>query len=248
MALLVVLVGAFLSGWAAFAAGTEVPSRLTTVGHGLLGLGVVVLAPWKTVVARRAPVLRVASLVLAAVIVICLVAGFVEVFAGYGLAAGLSPIQVHVGAAFVAVPCWSGTWCGIGGARCSAEPTSAGASCCAPPGSSPASARRTRRWRESAGSRAWPRPADRHRVAPDRAARIPATIWLLDRVPCSRGRPPGTGGRLAIPVSDLDARARAGGGPAGLHQRLVRRRRVVGRALIVAVAGGPAGRGEQHRW
>src|SRR5918997_1267247 len=104
VALLILLVGAFLSGWAAFAVGTDLPSRLATVGHGLLGLGVVVLTPWKTVVARRAPALRVASLALAAVVVACLVAGFVEVFAGYGLLAGVSPIQVHVGAAFVAVP------------------------------------------------------------------------------------------------------------------------------------------------
>src|SRR5829696_9119593 len=104
VALLVVLVGAFLSGGAAFAAGTEVPSRLTTVGHGLLGLGVVVLTPWKTVIARRAPALRVASFALAVVTIVCLGAGFVEVFAGYGLVGGISPIQVHVGAAVVAVP------------------------------------------------------------------------------------------------------------------------------------------------
>src|SRR3712207_524337 len=104
VALLIVLVGAFLSGWAAFAAGTALPSRLATVGHGLLGIGVVMLTPWKTVVVRRAPMLRLASLGLAAVIVVCLAAGFVEVFAGYGLVAGISPMQVHVGAAFVAVP------------------------------------------------------------------------------------------------------------------------------------------------
>src|ERR687893_3020535 len=91
LALLVVLVGAFLSGWAAFAAGTTVPSRLATVGHGLLGLGVVVLTPWKTVIVRRARMLRLVSLGLAAVIIICLVAGFVEVFAGYGLVGGISP-------------------------------------------------------------------------------------------------------------------------------------------------------------
>src|SRR5918998_2616577 len=102
VALLVVLVGAFLSGWAAFAAGTTVPSRLATVGHGLLGLGVVVLTPWKTVVVRRAPALRVASLALAAVIVVCLVAGFVEVFVGYRLGGGLSPIQVPLSAALLA--------------------------------------------------------------------------------------------------------------------------------------------------
>ena len=62
LALLIVLAGAFLTGWLAFAAGTPVPSRLATVGHGLLGLGVVVLVPWKTVVVRRAPMLRLASL------------------------------------------------------------------------------------------------------------------------------------------------------------------------------------------
>jgi hypothetical protein len=104
LALLVVLAGAFLTGWLAFAAGTTVPSRLATVGHGLLGIGVVLLVPWKTVVVRRAPLLRLASLGLIAVIVTCLVTGFIEVFVGYRVFAGLSPIQVHVGAAFVAVP------------------------------------------------------------------------------------------------------------------------------------------------
>jgi hypothetical protein len=104
LALLIVLAGAFLTGWLAFAAGTTVPSRLATVGHGLLGIGVVLLVPWKTVVVRRAPLLRLASLGLIAVIVTCLVTGFIEVFVGYRVFAGLSPIQVHVGAAFVAVP------------------------------------------------------------------------------------------------------------------------------------------------
>lgn len=184
VALLVVLVGAFLSGWAAFAAGTEVPSRLTTVGHGLLGLGVVALTPWKTVVARRAPALRVASLTLAAVILVCLVAGFVEVFVGYGLVAGLSPIQVHVGAAFVAVPLlgWhlirrrrgqvlrrtdlgrrqllrtAGFGVGIGAAYAVLEGAARLAGL--PAGR-----------RIASGS---------HRIAP---AFVPATIWLLDRVP-----------------------------------------------------------------
>ena len=208
MALLVVLVGAFFSGWAAFAAGTEVPSRLTTVGHGLLGLGVVVLTPWKTMVARRAPGLRVASLALAAVIVVCLVAGFVEVFAGYGLAAGLSPIQVHVGAAFVAVPLlvWhlvshrrgqvlrrtdldrrqllrtAGFVAGVGVTYAALEGVGRLAGL--------PSARRI-----ASGS---------HRLAP---AAIPATIWLLDRVPSlpadHRVRVDG----VEIPVADLAAQA-----------------------------------------
>ena len=184
VALLIVLVGAFLSGWAAFAAGTDVPSRVTTIGHGLLGLGVVALTPWKTVVARRAPVLRLASLGLAVVIVVCLIAGFVEVFAGYGLVAGISPIQVHVGAAFVAVPLltWhlvrhrggqalrrsdlgrrqllrtAGFMAGIGAAYAVLEGVGRLAGL--------PSARRI-----ASGS---------HRIAPEA---VPATIWLFDRVP-----------------------------------------------------------------
>ena len=208
VALLVVLVGAFLSGWAAFAAGTEVPSRLTTIGHGLLGLGVVVLTPWKTVVARRAPALRVASLGLAAVIVVCLVAGFVEVFVGYGLFAGLSPIQVHVGAAFVAVPLlvWhlvrhrrrqvlrrtdlgrrqllrtAGFVAGIGAAYAALE--GVGRLVGLP------SARRI-----ASGS---------HRIAP---AAVPATIWLLDRVPSVPADHGVAVDGTQVPVADLAAAA-----------------------------------------
>lgn len=104
LALLVLLVGAFGTGWLAFAAGTPTPARLATVAHGLCGLGVVLLVPWKRVVIARALPIRLASLALILLIVTCLVAGFVEVFGGYGIIAGLSPIQVHVGAALVAVP------------------------------------------------------------------------------------------------------------------------------------------------
>ena len=152
VALLIVLVGAFLSGWAAFAAGTDVPSRVTTIGHGLLGLGVAALTPWKTVVARRAPVQRLASLGLAAVIVVCLIAGFAEVFAGYRLVAGISPIQVHVGAAFVAVPLL--VWHLLRHQdRSRGKLISAGASCCGPRSSSRRSGPGMPHWRELGG---WP--------------------------------------------------------------------------------------------
>ncbi len=104
LALLLLLGGAFLTGWLAFAAGTPVPATAATLSHGLLGLGVVALVPWKNVVVRRAPAITLASLGLLVVIVVCLLAGFVEVFVGFGRVAGLSPIQVHVGAALVAVP------------------------------------------------------------------------------------------------------------------------------------------------
>jgi Oxidoreductase molybdopterin binding domain len=104
LALLVLLIGAFASGWVAFGFGTPGPSTVSTVAHGLLGLGVVVMTPWKSVVIRRAIALRLASLALLAVILTCLTAGFVEVFVGFRVTAPISAIQLHVGAAVVLVP------------------------------------------------------------------------------------------------------------------------------------------------
>jgi Oxidoreductase molybdopterin binding domain len=104
VALLVVLVGAAATGVLAFAAGTPILARLATVVHGLFGLAVVLLVPWKTVIVRRAPTLRVASLALVVLIGVCIASGLVEVFLGYGVIWQLSPIQVHVGSAALAAP------------------------------------------------------------------------------------------------------------------------------------------------
>lgn len=104
IALLVVLVGAFASGVLAFAVGTPGPARVTTVAHGVFGVGVVLLIPWKSVVVSRSARLHPGSLALIALVAICLAAGFVQVFGGYGVVLGVTPIQVHVGAALVAVP------------------------------------------------------------------------------------------------------------------------------------------------
>ena len=206
VALLIVLVGAFLSGWAAFAAGTAVPSRLTTVGHGLLGLGVVVLTPWKTVVVRRAPTLRLASLALVAVIILCLAAGFVEVFAGYGLVGGISPIQVHVGAAFVAVPLLAWHLLRHPGQAPRLTDLSR-RQLLRTAGFMPASGRDMPCWRESVGSPDC-RPPGGSPAGPtgSHPDAIPATIWLLDRVPevpaDHRVRVDG----IAVSVSELTAR------------------------------------------
>ncbi len=207
LALLVVLAAAFVTGWLAFGAGRPISATLATTAHGLLGLAVVALVPWKTVVVRRAPALRIASLLLVAVIVICLIAGFVEVFAGYGIRAGLSPIQVHVGAAAVAVGLlgWhvlrhrrqrprrsdlsrrrlltAGLFAiGVGAGYAALEGVG-----------------------RLAGSRSASRlPTGSHRLDP---GRFPATIWLFDRVPAVSnahqvivtGRP--------VPVTALDTQA-----------------------------------------
>lgn len=104
LALFAVLVGAFLTGWLSFAAGTPVPAWLATVSHGLFGLGVVALVPWKSVVVNRASARHLASWALLGLVALCLIAGFVQVFVGYRYILGVSPIQAHVGAALVAVP------------------------------------------------------------------------------------------------------------------------------------------------
>jgi hypothetical protein len=104
VALLVVLVGTAATGVLAFAAGTPIPARLATVAHGLFGLAVVLLVPWKTVIVRRAATLRLASLALVVLIGVCIASGLVEVFGGYGVIWRLSPIQIHVGSAALAIP------------------------------------------------------------------------------------------------------------------------------------------------
>ncbi len=103
VALLTVLAVAFVTGWLGFATSGSAKATLVTVAHGAAGLAAVGLVPWKQAVIRRATRWRIASLALLAVVVLCLVAGFVQVFGGYGIIAGLSPIQVHVGAAVVLV-------------------------------------------------------------------------------------------------------------------------------------------------
>jgi hypothetical protein len=181
-ALLALCVGAFFSGWVGFAVGTPVPATLATVAHGLFGLGVVGLIPWKSAIVGRARAIPVAGWLLMVLVVVCLVAGFVQFFVGYGFLLGLSPIQVHVGAALVSVPLFA--WHVL--------------------------RRRPQRWRRADVSRRmllrtglWTAAAGvayagvvgvagRTRGGAGRVATgsgrldadaIPATIWLLDRVP-----------------------------------------------------------------
>lgn len=104
LALIVALLGSFVSGWLAFGIGTPVPAAITTVTHGVFGLMLVVLIPWKNAVVARAPGKAIASRTLLGVIVLCVVAGVVAVLGGFRTYAGLTPMQVHVGAALIAVP------------------------------------------------------------------------------------------------------------------------------------------------
>jgi DMSO/TMAO reductase YedYZ molybdopterin-dependent catalytic subunit len=104
VALLVVLLAAAASGVCAFAAGTPIPAKITTLAHGIFGLALVLLVPWKAVIVRRASAMRASSLILVALIGICIASGLVEVLFGYGVLWRLSPMQVHVGSAASAAP------------------------------------------------------------------------------------------------------------------------------------------------
>ena len=104
VALLAVLLAAAATGALAFAAGTPIPARIATLTHGVFGLALVVLVPWKTVIVRRALVMRTTSLILLALIAICIASGLVQVFLGYGVLWRLTPMQIHVGSALLAAP------------------------------------------------------------------------------------------------------------------------------------------------
>ncbi|HEV2928008.1 MAG TPA: molybdopterin-dependent oxidoreductase, partial [Propionibacteriaceae bacterium] len=158
-------------------------------------------------VVRRAPALRLASLGLAAVIILCLAAGFVEVFAGYGLVAGISPIQVHVGAAFVAVPLL--VWHLLRHPRQIPRPADLGRRQLLRTAVFVAAIGAGYAVMEGVGRLAGLPSARRiasgsHRIAPNA---IPATIWLLDRVPVLASDHRVLVDGVAMPVSELTGRA-----------------------------------------
>ncbi|HEU0042420.1 MAG TPA: molybdopterin-dependent oxidoreductase [Jiangellaceae bacterium] len=110
VALLVLLTFAFATGWAAFGTGTTTPGRIVTALHGAAGLALVLLVPWKSVIVRRSRAFRSASwrgavgVILGVLVAVSILAGVVHVLGGFRTYAGLTPMQVHVGAAVLAVP------------------------------------------------------------------------------------------------------------------------------------------------
>jgi DMSO/TMAO reductase YedYZ molybdopterin-dependent catalytic subunit len=106
--LLVVLVVALASGGLAFAAGTGW-GRPVVVGHGLAGLAVLVLAPWKSVIVRRGLARRTGpgrwvSVAFGVAVLVAVAAGLAHATGILVEAGPVSAMQAHVGAALVAVP------------------------------------------------------------------------------------------------------------------------------------------------
>lgn len=105
--LLVLLGVAFLTGWLAFSFATA-PARWSLVLHATSGIAIVVLLPWKSIVARRGigrpRPRRWMSIVLAVLVLTSLVAGLGH---STGVLVSLGPLtamEFHVGAAIAAVP------------------------------------------------------------------------------------------------------------------------------------------------
>jgi DMSO/TMAO reductase YedYZ molybdopterin-dependent catalytic subunit len=121
LALLAVLVVALVSGGLAFAVGTGW-GRPVVVAHGVAGLAVLVLAPWKSVVvrrglARRSDPGRWASVAFGVLVLVAVAAGLAHATGALARVGPVSAMQVHVGAALVAVPLLIWHAAARGGAR-----------------------------------------------------------------------------------------------------------------------------------
>src|SRR5919108_4291648 len=107
LALLALLAVAVATGALAYSIGTGWV-RVVLVGHGVAGLAIVALAPWKSVIARRGIKRRgprsVPSIILSPLVGVAIVFGVLH---GTGALVSMGPVtamQLHVGAALVAMP------------------------------------------------------------------------------------------------------------------------------------------------
>jgi hypothetical protein len=109
LALLGLLALAFLSGWVAFMLSGR-PARATLVLHGAAGVAIVLLVPWKTLLSaasvrrRRGRSLWWPSLVLLVGVAISILFGVVHSAGRPYLPAGLTAMELHVGAALAVLP------------------------------------------------------------------------------------------------------------------------------------------------
>ena len=107
LALLALLVGAFGTGWVAFGIEGSPESRAVSVVHGVAGLGILVLAPWKSVIVRgglRRRRRHALAVAFAVAVAVSLLAGIAHATFGRFEVAGVSALDVHVGSAVAAVP------------------------------------------------------------------------------------------------------------------------------------------------
>ena len=104
LALLVLLIGALVTGALAFAIGGGW-AFWALAAHGVVGLALILLAPWKSVISarglRRARPGTPASVLLAVLVVITIASGIAH---AVGVWTGGLAMQIHVGAALLSIP------------------------------------------------------------------------------------------------------------------------------------------------
>ena len=107
LALLLLLAAAVATGALAYATGSSW-ARWVVVAHGTAGIAIVLLTPWKSVIARRS--LRrarpgsTASVVFAALVSIAILFGVLHATGLVVSMGGVTSMQVHVGAALASIP------------------------------------------------------------------------------------------------------------------------------------------------
>jgi hypothetical protein len=107
LALLGLLVAAFVTGALAFSAGTGWGTAIVML-HGAFGLAILIVTPWKSVIVRRGlgrkRAARWASILFTLLILTSLIVGILHSAGLDRFFFALSPMQVHVGAALLALP------------------------------------------------------------------------------------------------------------------------------------------------
>lgn len=107
VALLGLLAAAFVTGWVAFAFATD-PARWSLVVHATSGVAILLLLPWKSMIAGRGmhhprPG-RWASILLSTLVLLSLLAGLAHSTGVLMWIGPLTPMEIHVGTAIAAVP------------------------------------------------------------------------------------------------------------------------------------------------
>ena len=106
LALLALLPLAVITGAVTFLVGSG-PIALVVIAHGVVGIMLLVLVPWKSAIARRGLRRRrpgqATSLLLALAVVVALLTGLAHSTGLLVSAFGITALQVHVGAALVAL-------------------------------------------------------------------------------------------------------------------------------------------------
>ena len=107
LAIFATLIVAFGTGVLAYGVGAPWAARFITIAHGAAGLALLLLVPWKSIIVRRSTARGwgwVPGTALGVLVLVSITAGLIHVLTGNDVYLGVTALQVHVGAALIAVP------------------------------------------------------------------------------------------------------------------------------------------------